>query len=189
MLDHPIGLACLFMDDGSLVVNNYKKSNTITLFPQIFIYSQSFSKEENILLKNHIKDIFHIDFKLSKRNDESNYILQINKRNQVYNFLKVIKPYVEDIPEMIYKINAKNKLLETKDRFIKKYPDKTIRISNKIAIDTTYTKDDEIRIEHMIYKSFSYKEIAEDLGRSYYGVYSKVESMRSEGNFQCKGSC
>ena len=51
-LNHPIGLACLFMDDESLVINNYKKGNTITITPQIALYTQNFTKNENILLKN-----------------------------------------------------------------------------------------------------------------------------------------
>ena len=48
LLNHPIGLACLYMDDGSLIINSYRNSKNITLFPQIVLCSQSFTKEENL---------------------------------------------------------------------------------------------------------------------------------------------
>lgn len=177
MLNHPIGLACLFMDDGSLIINNYKKSNSITLFPQIILYSQSFSKDENILLKTHIEDLFDIKFKLSKRNDGSKYILKINKRNEVYKFLSIVKPYIDQVPGMKYKVDIEKKLNETKTRYINKYPDKIINISNKIAINNSYSKDDELKIISMLSDGFSYKDIAEKLNRTYYGLYDKVKRM------------
>ena len=42
-LDHPIGLACLYMDDGSLVINKTYKKNKIYLTPIVYIYSLNFS--------------------------------------------------------------------------------------------------------------------------------------------------
>ncbi|MBU5255692.1 hypothetical protein KQI04_05635 [Tissierella praeacuta] len=42
------------MDNGSLVINNYKKSNSVTLFPQILLYSQSFTLEDNLMLMDFI---------------------------------------------------------------------------------------------------------------------------------------
>ena len=116
LLDHPIGLACLFMDDGSLVINNYKKSDNITIYPQIFLYSQNFTKEENILLKDHLKRTFKIKFSLAQIKNGTNYILKINKRNDINYFIDVIQPYVEQIPCMKYKVDIKNKLIETKLR-------------------------------------------------------------------------
>lgn len=181
ILSHPIGLACLFMDDGSLVINNYKKFNTITLFPQIIFYSQSFTMEENLLLKEHIKNVFNINLKLSIRNDGSNYILKINERNQVYKFLDIVEPYVNEIPEMKYKIDVENKLMDTKIKYLNKYPDKTINISNKTAFDNSYSKDDEFKIIRMINDGHNYKEIAKALGRSYYGLYDKIRRMKMAG--------
>ena len=177
ILSHPIGLACLFMDDGSLVINNYKKSNTITLFPQIIFYSQSFTKEENILLKERIKNIFNVSLKLSTRNDGSNYILKINERNEVYKFLDIVEPYVNEIPEMKYKIDVESKLIDTKLKYLDKYPDKTINIASRIAFDNSYSKDDELKILEMIDGGFSYKDIADKLDRSYYGLYDKIRRM------------
>jgi len=131
LLDHPIGLACLFMDDGSLVINNYKQGNNIILFPQIILYTQSFTKEENLLLKEHIKKTFNIDFNLSIRKDGTNYILKINKRNEVYSFINLVKPYVSQIPCMKYKVDVDNKLIETKCKYENKYKNMNIKIANK----------------------------------------------------------
>lgn len=178
MLNHPIGLACLFMDDGSLVINNYKKSNSITLFPQILLYSQSFTLEENIMLQEHLNKTFNIEFKLSKRKDGSNYILKINKRNEVYRFLEIVKPYVNEIPSMRYKIDVESKLIDTHKEYVEKCKDKIIKISNSEAFDNTYSNEEETRIIEMINDGISYKDIAESLGRTYYGLYDKVRRMR-----------
>lgn len=183
LLDHPIGLACLFMDDGSLVVGNYKKANNITLIPQVFLYSQSFLKEENLLLKNHLKKAFDIEFLLSKRKDGTNYLLTINKRNEVYKLIDIIKPYVNQIPSMRYKVDIDNKLIETKNRYINKYKDKKIRIANKYAKNTRYSLDEENRIMEMYNRGYSCVDIANDLKRSYYGLYDKVKRMKKEGKF------
>lgn len=177
MLNHPIGLACLFMDDGSLVINNYKKLNSITLFPQIFLYSQSFSYEDNILLMEHIKRVFNVQFKLSKRKDGSNCILKISQRNEVHNLLEIISPYVNQIPTMKYKVDVGNKLNDTKEKYIDKYGDKIIKISNTTAIDNTYSLEDEKIIIKMINNGFNYKNIAKKLNRSYYGIYDKIRRM------------
>lgn len=181
LLDHPIGLACLFMDDGSLVINSYKSGNNITLYPQIFLYSQSFTKEENILLKDHIKEIFNIEFSLSRRKDGSNYILTINKRNEVYNFINIVKPYVEKIPSMKYKIDIDNKLIEAKNRYENKYKNKNIKLANKYTRDLSYSPYEENKIIEMYRQGYSCVDIAKYLNRPYHGLYDKVRRMKEEG--------
>lgn len=54
LLNHPIGLACLYMDDGTLVIDSSSGNGKKYLFPRIGIYTLCFSLEENILLKEHI---------------------------------------------------------------------------------------------------------------------------------------
>lgn len=181
LLNHPIGLACLYMDDGSLVINNYKYNKNITLFPQIALYSQSFTKEENLLLKKHIQNTFNIKFKLSKRKDGSNYILKINKINEVYSFINIVKPYVEQIPCMGYKIDVDKKLTETKKRYSKKYKYRNIKLANKIAKDISYSSYEEDKIIELHRKGYNYTEIASCLDRPYYGLYDKVKRMKEEG--------
>ena len=181
LLNHPIGLACLYMDDGSLVINNYKYNNDITLFPQIALYSQSFTKKENLLLKKHIQNTFNIEFKLSKRRDGSNYILKINKINEVYSFIDIVKPYVEQIPCMKYKIDVEKKLMDTKNRYSEKYKNRNIKLANKIANDISYSSYEESKIIELYNKGYSYTDIASYLDRSYYGIYDKVKRMKDEG--------
>lgn len=181
MLNHPIGLACLYMDDGSLVINNYKKTNNITLFPQITLASQSFSYEENIMLADHIYDSFGIKFKLSKIRDGSKYMLKVNERNEVYKLLDIVSPYVSEISEMKYKIEVEEKLKTTRMDYIYKYPDRIIKISDPMAMDNTYSLEDEDKIIRMISEGFTYMDIAEEIRRPYYGVCDKVRRMRKVG--------
>lgn len=166
------------MDDGSLVINNYKKSNSITLFPQVLLYSQSFTLEENILLMEYLNKTFNVEFKLSKRKDGSNYILKINKRNEVYKFLEIVKPYVNEIPNMIYKVDVESKLIDTYKKYADKYKDKIIKIASNKAFDNTYSDEEESRIIEMINDGVSYKDIAQSLDRTYYGLYNKVRRMK-----------
>ncbi|MFA5576810.1 MAG: hypothetical protein WCZ27_02710 [Tissierellaceae bacterium] len=180
MLDHPIGLACLFMDDGSLITNGSLGANTVTITANIPIYSQSFTKEENILLLEHIKDTFGIEFKLAKIPSGYGYHLLIGKNQTVRKFLDIVKPYVNEIPSMRYKINIDEKLVDTKNRYAIRYPDKIIKIANKVTIDNSYSQDEENRIIELIELGYSYKYISKLLNRTYYGLYDKVRRMKKE---------
>jgi len=155
----------------------YKASNSITLFPQILLYSQSFTLEENIMLMEHLSKTFNIEFKLSKRKDGSNYILKINKRNEVYRFLEIVEPYVNEIPSMRYKIDVESKLIDTHRKYVEKYKDRIIKIADNEALDNTYSNEEESKIIQMINDGVSYKDIAESLGRTYYGLYDKIRRM------------
>ena len=181
LLNHPIGLACLYMDDGSLIINSYRNSKNITLFPQIVLCSQSFTKEENLLLKEHIQNTFNIEFKLAKRKDGSNYILKINKNNEVYSFIDIVRPYVEQIPCMRYKVDVDEKLADAKNRYSEKYKDINIKLANKVANDLSYSTCEENRIIELYKKGYSYTEIASNLDRPYYGLYDKIKRMKNEG--------
>ncbi|MBL4938002.1 hypothetical protein JK636_20025 [Clostridium sp. YIM B02515] len=70
------------MDDGNLVIDSTTRKNKVKyLFPRTSLYSLSFSKEENIILLEHIKNTFNIEFKLKNRPDGKHYILELNKQN------------------------------------------------------------------------------------------------------------
>lgn len=185
LLDHPIGLACLYMDDGSLVLNISvsKKSNKIYITPRVYLYSLNFTKEENIILKNHIKEQFGIEFKLKKRPDGNNYILEIGKRNALMKFINLIKPYVEQIHCMIYKIDIKKRIEDKKQELKKVYPDRTIIETPLEVIDNTYSKEDELLIIKLKKKGIADKEIAKKLDRTYWGIIDKIRRLRQEGKF------
>ncbi|SHH69765.1 LAGLIDADG DNA endonuclease family protein [Caloranaerobacter azorensis DSM 13643] len=183
LLDHPIGLACLYMDDGSLVLNvsANKKSNKIYITPHVYLYSLNFTMEENIILKNHIKEQFGIEFKLKKRPDGNNYILEIGKRNELMKFINLIKPYVEQIHCMTYKIDIKKRLEDKKQELKKLYHDKMIIEAPLEVIDNTYSKEDELLIIELKKKGITDKEIAKKSYRTYWGIVDKIRRLRQEG--------
>lgn len=181
MLNHPIGLACLFMDDGSLITSGDSGVNTITISSSIYLYSQSFTKEENIMLLEHIKNIFEINFRLSNIPSGFGYHLRLHKNEEVRRFLDIIRPYVNGIPSMKYKVAIDSKLKDTKIRYSKRYPDKIVNIANKVTINNSYSKDDELKIIKMLQDGLSYKDIAKKLDRSYYGLYDKARRMKIKG--------
>lgn len=68
LLTHPIGLACFYMDDGTLVIDSaIRKDKSIYIFPRISLYTLSFSKYENIIIKDHLENTFGIKTKLKYR--------------------------------------------------------------------------------------------------------------------------
>jgi len=180
LLNHPIGLACLYMDDGTLVIDTAKRTNgNIYIFPRIAIYSLCFTKEENQLLIKHISHTFNIEFKLKYRKDGKNYVLELNKRNHVIKFLDLIKPYINEIPCMKYKLDIEKRLEEKFIELSSTYPQKQIIISSLQIIDDKYSKEDEELIIKLRSSNTTYREISEILGRSYYGVVDKVRRMRN----------
>lgn len=183
LLDHPIGLACLYMDDGSLVINSStSRKNGIYIFPQVLIYSLCFSKDENIILRNHIKSAFDMEFSLKNRPDGKNFILQISKRNELMRFINLVKPYVDEIDCMKYKVDVKERLKIKKDQLEGKYPSKNITVASFDIEDNSYSKNDELTIQKMKKEKFTDKEIAAILNRPYWGVVDKIRRMRKNGD-------
>lgn len=182
LLNHPIGLACLYMDDGTLVIDSSQGSRKKYLFPRIAMYTLCFSLEENILLQEHIQQTFHIPFKLKKRPDGKNYILELNQRNYIFNFIDIIKPYVSQIPCMSYKINLNSRMVELKGKLSGQ--DKEIIISNKPIRDLTYSIEEERQIIAMKKIGSTDAEIADCLKRSYWGIVDKIRRLREMGKFK-----
>ena len=53
-----------------------------------------------------------------------------------------------------------------------------VLLLNNETFDNTYSDEQESRITEMINYGFSYKDIAENLGRTYYGIYDKIRRMK-----------
>ncbi|MCA0385462.1 MAG: hypothetical protein LCH34_07675 [Firmicutes bacterium] len=123
-LTHPLGLLCLYLDDGSLVIDRYIRNNTIHLFPRITIYSQSFTEQENLLLRGHIYNQFNISFILKKRNDGHGVVLQCNYRDDIIRFLDLLKPYTSDrlLHRMCYKLDLNHAMMLRSEEYKKNYP-------------------------------------------------------------------
>lgn len=167
------------MDDGSLVIDSSYKSNKKYIFPRISIYTQSFSLEENLILINHIKSKFDIEFKLHSTPYGKKYNLEINKRNEILKFINVVKPYVELIPDMTYKINIKENMDEKYTELVEKGFKNVVY--SKLKLDSPfYTLEDEKLINEMISTGISQADIARKLNKTYYGIVDKIRRMRIE---------
>jgi len=81
------GLAIWFMDDGAADRN------------QLRLNTQSFSKDENLLLAEFLHAKFGIEVQLNK--DKDRYRLRIGAKG-VKRFIEVVAPHV--IPSMQYKL-------------------------------------------------------------------------------------
>lgn len=173
-LNHPIGLMCLYFDDGSLVIDSYKRKNGLHLFPRIYLYTQSFTLEENILLKEHIFSTFNVQFKLKNVKNGSGTCLYLNKRNELMKFIDLIKPYAKDIPCMAYKINLEKRL---KDKA--KTLEETCIIDSMTVEAKPYTKAEEEQLLLLRKSGYTYKEIASILNRSYYGLVDKYRRLKT----------
>ena len=123
-LTHPLGLLCLYLDDGTLVIDRYIRNNTIHLFPRITIYSQSFTEQENLLLRDHIYNQFNISFILKKRNDGHGVVLQCNYRDDIIRFLFFFKPYTSNrlLQCMCYKLDLNHAMMLRREEYKRKFP-------------------------------------------------------------------
>ena len=180
LLDHPIGLACLYMDDGSLVIDSSKrKTGSIYIFPRISIYTLNFSKYENIILQNHISKAFNVNTKLKERKDGKHFLLEINKRNDIVKFINTVSPFIKGIPCMHYKIKLKerfeNKRLELTDKGYK-----NINSWSENITENNYSKDEENFIIKSKQLGTTDKKIASLLGRSYWGIVDKIRRLKLE---------
>ena len=124
--NHPIALLCLYLDDGSLVIDRYIRNNKVHLFPRITLYTQSFTKEENLRLLNHLKHKFNVNFILKTRKDGSGFVLQCNYRDEIIKFLALIKNDHPLLDCMRYKLNLAFALNKKIDVYQNKFPNHQI---------------------------------------------------------------
>lgn len=179
LLNHLVGLACLYLDDGSLVIDSSRTKRQVLLFPRIYLYSLSYSCQENELLASHLHAHFGVTFKTKKHPDGSGCMLEINRRKDVVSFINLIKPYVLEIPALSYKIDLMQQLTLASQRYTAR--GYTVTIAPLEIEDTYYTSDDVKTIIDMKNSQFSDQEIAAFTGRSYWGIVDKIRRLRQEG--------
>jgi hypothetical protein len=162
------------MDDGSLVISKNNKPN-ITVNPIITLYTLNFSEEENMIVQEHIYKTFNVKFNLKEHPDGKKYILTIGKREEVFNFIDIIKPYAFQISGMDYKWNIDKRIIEECKN------DKRINLSNFYNRKfLSYTNDDISKIIDLKNKGYSDREIANKLNRSYWGIVWKIRDLRAK---------
>jgi len=169
------------MDDGTLVIDHYSRTHKIQIFPRVALYTLCFSYEENLILMNHIKNTFDIQFKLKKRPDGKNYILEINRRNEVYKFIELIKKYVLEIPEMHYKVNIEEVMEEKYIRLKNNKSEHRKVLTSPLQVKSNFYTHEEIKLLLQLKdEGFSIPEIARRLDRTYWGVVDKFRRLKSE---------
>ena len=172
LLNHPVGLACLYFDDGTLVIDSTTRKNGCKyLFPRISISTLCFSKEENLILINHIYNVFSIKFKLKQFPYGKGYALELNKKDEIFKFINLISPYVKDIKSMSYKIDIYDRLISKQ----KEIPHSTI--CNLYTTIHPYSNDEINKLLQLHKEKVPYKEIAKILDRTYYSVVYKLRDL------------
>ncbi|MTH55064.1 DNA endonuclease [Bacillus mangrovi] len=177
-ISHPIFIAVLYLDDGSLCIsrriNHHKKK--ITLSPVIALYLQCFEEEELILLKKHIKEIFDYDLVLSKRKDGKGTILKLQKTAEVYQFLKLIGTEI-NLESMRYKFDWEYRFIKERQRYRSLYPDYEVTSAHSNNF-RPYTANEIETMMALKQKGETDAKIAQTLDRSYWSVVYKLAELR-----------
>ena len=92
-------LAVWFMDDGNARNDCYAGR----------IAAMSFSYDEQVLLLDYIKSRYNIDGKIILNSKLKNHYQIIIPAKSFGKFVKLIQPFVEKIPSMVYKLNLERK--------------------------------------------------------------------------------
>ena len=90
----PIGLACWYMDDGSLLKT---KDNR-----RLLLYTMGFSKKENNIIRDYFQRKWKITFEITE--SRGKIYLRANIKNAL-KFIKLIKPYLSEVKCMAHKMD------------------------------------------------------------------------------------
>ncbi|WP_258359739.1 endonuclease [Moorella sulfitireducens (nom. illeg.)] len=111
LLTHPVGLACLFMDDGSLVINYSRKKDGFYIFPRLTFYTFAFTAEENDLLRRHLEKTFGLALRLKPFPYGHGYGLDSGRQDTIQKLISLIKPYARMIPSKAKRLDITQRLL------------------------------------------------------------------------------
>lgn len=105
----PLSLAIWWMDDGCLSVHK-NKNGSISRYGKLS--TNSFSLEEQYIMKKYFKTVWDIDVKITP--EKNKYFLRFTVPN-LKKLFSIIYEYVIEVPSMIYKIDMKynmNKIID-----------------------------------------------------------------------------
>lgn len=109
-MDHPIGLAMLVVDDGSIncAKKKHKDGSIYFLPPKIWIHTSMYSDEECNLLINHIEDLCRARGNLRKEKGKYNLIkFSFNDSRLIWAY---IKDYIPATKKLRYKFRHCDRL-------------------------------------------------------------------------------
>lgn len=182
LLNHPIGLACLYMDDETLMISASKSKSAIRIHPTIGISTLSFSKEECEILSKHILKVFNIDFKLCSFPQGKGWNIRLSRLKEIESFFSLINPYCIEVSCLRYKWDLAYSLNNKKQDLIKKWGGVyDINIAAIDKIPNYYSKEEEEIICNMKINNNTYNEISKTIGRSYDSVSYKISQLKKQG--------
>lgn len=183
-MNHPIFLATLYMDDGTLSLSHRysKQKGVVYVHPSIVLHTQNFTKEENFLLATHLNTTFKTRFVLSKRPDGHQYVLKLNKVKDVKYFLGIVSPYVGQIPSLQYKHDLNYRLRLEEEKFKKTYDQKIEVAMSSSERSAPYTTEEIATLLRLKNKGYTDQEISKVLNRSYWSVVYKLADLRKNNS-------
>ena len=108
----PQGLAIWYMDDGHINVNTSVQRSSIQHTVKI---ATCVDLDTANMIIFYFKDKWKINFRIFQEG-KNTYSLASSSESDALNFLKIVKPYILEVPSMLYKIRKDL----TKEEFIKK---------------------------------------------------------------------
>ena len=104
------GVAIWFMDDGCINVNTSKQRSSI----QHTIKIATCVDESTVnMIIEYFKEVWNIKFRPFKEGKKT-FSIATSCEEDCYNFIKIVKPYIEQVPSLLYKIRDNY----TKEQFI-----------------------------------------------------------------------
>lgn len=181
LLNHPIGLMCLYLDDGTLTIYADKTRKTISIIPSISIATLCFSQHECEIICNHLYDQFELKFSIVKPRSSKGCSIKLNRIEEIKKFLNIIKPNVMSISCMEYKWNLDLRIQKKYKEIKDKYHDSNIVIYSTGSDPNYYSEDEILMIINMKKNGNTNKQIAQHLNRSYSGITDKIQRLNKKG--------
>ncbi|MCM3711665.1 hypothetical protein [Sporosarcina luteola] len=179
---HPLFLATLYLDDGSLSISYSfnERSKTVYCHPSIILYTLNLPIAENKLLADHLNNTFGTNFVVSGHPHGHKSLLKINKEREVIHLLNIIAPYVKNIPSMEYKTNIKTNIKHKTEHIYKKYGRNVNIVISSSDRYKTYTSEEIELLIKLKQAYFTDLSIADELGRTYWSVVYKIRELRKK---------
>lgn len=97
---NPLGIAIWYMDDGCINVNTSAQRSSI----QHTIKIATCVNEETVnIIINYFNEVWNIKFRKFKEGSNT-FSISTSSEEDCFNFVNIVKPYIEQVPELLYKI-------------------------------------------------------------------------------------
>lgn len=110
---NPLGLAIWFMDDGHINVNTSSQRSSIQHTIKI---STCVDEQTALMIIDYFKEVWNIKFRLLP--EKTNFSIATSSEQDCKDFIKIVKPYVLQVPSLLYKIRknfTKEEFLQLSD--------------------------------------------------------------------------